>query len=577
MAQSSVTEKVRQASQNVVERLSWHTASRDQAGLARDLADGKDIGEIYPLGDATLVDEFLFFLEKIGITALLPALDPHRTQRATNVCFLSALLIYLLRVMLGLRFFWHIESVLLHSFTLMRLVGFNARQIREGTTLRGLKPSPADSQDSPVACDKPGPADPSLGRVRGPYCPESIAASVSAITAQALEALFNTTIRILADQRFFPKKVYALLDATEVESTERCEGRGKVTKEKAPELRARKGRIRKVLETVFGFKAWLVWDPQSRLPLAIRFATIEVADIDLAQQVLSQAIENLRGHAQIVSLAFDRGFLDGKFWWWLAQHNITFYTPAKTSLTVYTDAFSLVSAQPPAVREKQRFEGAGKNRRAITDRWEVVGLTGLTSAGFYGELGSGSHENRKNFVPHPINAVVVLDDPFLKNNPGAHPLVVLTNGPVHTPAAAFEVYDGYDARSEIENGLFREAKQAWFLERPPQNTLSGFRAHVYLTFLVMALTTAFRTWMEGYEKSAGEGTPTNPDVGIRKFREQVREENANHVIIFDDNRYALFEAYEIAILLGRRVLKPRGVPETITQQDILRKYGAPLE
>ena len=131
MAQSSVTEKVRQASQNVVERLSWHTASRDQAGLARDLADGKDIGEIYPLGDATLVDEFLFFLEKIGITALLPALDPHRTQRATNVCFLSALLIYLLRVMLGLRFFWHIESVLLHSFTLMRLVGFNARQIRD--------------------------------------------------------------------------------------------------------------------------------------------------------------------------------------------------------------------------------------------------------------------------------------------------------------------------------------------------------------------------------------------------------------------------------------------------------------
>ena len=139
------------------------------------------------------------------------------------------------------------------------------------------------------------------------------------------------------------------------------------------------------------------------------------------------------------------------------------------------------------------------------------------------------------------------------------------------------MYDGYDARSEIENGLFREAKQAWFLERPPQNTLSGFRAHVYLTFLVMALTTAFRTWMEGYEKSAGEGTPTNPDVGIRKFREQVREENANHVIIFDDNRYALFEAYEIAILLGRRVLKPRGLPETITQQDILRKYGAPLE
>lgn len=85
MAQVSRDELVRQASQNIVQRLSWHTASRDQAGLARELADGKDISEIYPLGDATLVDEFLFFLEKIGITALLPALDPHRTQRATKM------------------------------------------------------------------------------------------------------------------------------------------------------------------------------------------------------------------------------------------------------------------------------------------------------------------------------------------------------------------------------------------------------------------------------------------------------------------------------------------------------------
>jgi hypothetical protein len=576
VARDSRDDLVRQASNTVVERLSWHTASRDQAGIARELAEGKDISEIYPLGDATLVDEFLFFLEKIGVTALLPALDPHRTQRATNVSFLSALLIYLLRVMLGLRFFWHIGPVLLHSFTLMRLIGFNARQIREGTTLRGLKPAPADQQ-TPEACDKPGPADPSRGRVRGPYCPESIAASIRAITAEALEALFNATLRILAAHRFFPKKVRALLDATEVESTERCEGRGKVTQEKAPELRARRRRVRKVLETVFGFKAWLVWDPHSRLPLAIRFATIEVADVDFAQQVVAQAIENLRGHAQIVSLAFDRGFLDGRFWWWVEQQGIIFYTPAKTSLTVYTDALSLASAPQPTIREKQRFEGAGKNRRAVTDRWEVVGLTGLTSAGFYGELGSGSHENRKDFVPNPINAVVVLDDPLRKNNPAADRLVVLTNGPVHSPAAAFGVYDGYDARSEIENGLFREAKQAWFLERPAQNTIGGFRAHVYLTFLIMALTTAFRAWMEAHDKSAWERKPTDPDVGIRKFREMVREENANHVILFDEDRYALFEAYEIAILLGRRVLKPRGVPETITQEDILRKYGAARE
>ena len=59
-----------------------------------------------------------------------------------------------------------------------------------------------------------------------------------------------------------------------------------ITKEKAPELRRRKLRIRKVLETVFGFKIWVLWDPNSRLPLAMRFATIEVGDINYAREVI---------------------------------------------------------------------------------------------------------------------------------------------------------------------------------------------------------------------------------------------------------------------------------------------------
>jgi len=63
-------------------------------------------------------------------------------------------------------------------------------------------------------------------------------------------------------------------------------------------------------------------------------------------------------------------------------------------------------------------------------------------------------------VPNPINAVVVHRDPFTDNNPNADTLIILTNGPVDTP---IDVYDRYDARSEIENSLFREAKQAWFI------------------------------------------------------------------------------------------------------------------
>jgi hypothetical protein len=325
-----------------------------------------------------------------------------------------------------------------------------------------------------------------------------------------------------------------------------------------------------VVERVFGFKIWVVWDSQSTLPLAMRFATIEVHDTQLAREVVSQAITNLEGHARIVSLACDRGFLDGPFLWWLTTQDILFYIPAKSPLGVYKDALSLVDSGQRQVRERKRSTGAGKNKTTVLDRWDVVGLAGLTSAGFYGELGSGSHENHRDFVPNPLNAVVVLHDPYKENNPGSEILVILTNGPVDMPLKA---YDAYDDRSTIENGLFREAKQSWFIERPARNTATAFRAHVYLTLITMALACAFRTFMDAQDRLESEGKET----GIRKFREKVRQENGNKLIVFEEDRYAIFETYEFVILCGRTVLKPRGVPETITKEDILKKYRVLLE
>jgi hypothetical protein len=216
-------------------------------------------------------------------------------------------------------------------------------------------------------------------------------------------------------------------------------------------------------------------------------------------------------------------------------------------MEVYTDALSLAASGVHEVREKKRSIGYGKNKTTVVDRFEVAGLKGLTPAGFYGERGWGSHINRRDFTPNPLNAVVVLHDPYVENNPDSPTLIILTNAAVDYP---LKIYDG----SAIENGLFREAKQSWFIERPARNTERAFRTHAYLTILTMALTTAFRTWMDvqGERESEGE------DTGIRKFRGKVHQENGNKFIIFDDDRYAIFEAYEMFILCGRKVLKPGG-------------------
>ena len=553
------------ASQKITDRLAWCTAHKDQVGIAKDLADGKEIEEVYGLGEAGLFDEFFCFLSEFGIKDLLMKLEPKIKKRESNVNFSTVILTYLMRIVAGCPFFWNIESVLLQSQSLMRLVGFNARQVRQGTCQRGAHHTsiPAENQENP---DDHGSIN-----IRGPICPQFISTLIVAISASALERLFNKTISILASRSFFPKHILALLDSSEIQSTEQCEGCGKVTKEKAPELRRRKKRIRKVLETVFGFKIWVVWEPLSKLPLAMRFATIDVADITMAREIVQQAVANLGDKAGIVSLAFDRGFIDGPFMWWL--HNdmgITFYVPAKTNMNVYEDALSLIDSGIRETRERERSIGKGKNSATVTDRWDVVGIESLTSAGFYGEKGSGSHENRKDFIANPINAVVVLHDPYKENNPDSDTMVILTNGPVKKP---LDAYDGYDARSEIENPLFREAKQAWFIQRPAQNTKDAFRAHAYLTIITMALTTAFRTWMDQQDKMDEKGEET----GIRKFREKIRQENGNKFIVFDKDRYAIFEAYELIILCGRNVRLPRGLPESITKKDILFKYGALLE
>ena len=483
----SCMELFKRAAKNIAERLCWHTACRDQQGIAKDLAEGKDISEVYGLGEAGLFDEFFYFLDQLNIMKLLLKLEPTAWMRSSNIKFPSVILIYLMRIVAGLSFFWHIHPVLLRSQALMRLVGFNGVQIREGTCERGKHKRKTNGDETHKDSD-----------IRGPICPDSIATYIQSITASALEGLFNGVVSILAAHGFFPRKVHALLDSSDIESTERCEGCGRVKKQKAPELRRRKARIRKVMEIVFGFKVWIVWDPNSRLPLAMRFATIETPDIQFAWEVLQQAAANLGDHAKIVTVAIDRAFIDGTFLWRLNKDmEVTFYIPAKTNMQVYLDALALVSEGHIDSRERKRNVGAGKNKHTVIDRWEVAGIEGLTSAGFYGELGSGSHENRKDFVANPINAVVVLQDPYKDNNPNTDTLVILTNGSVQKP---IKVYDGYDARSEIENAVFREAKQAWFIKRPARNNAEAFRSHVYLTLITMALVTAFQTWMNKQEQ-----------------------------------------------------------------------------
>ena len=106
--------------------------------------------------------------------------------------------------------------------------------------------------------------------------------------------------------------------------------------------------------------------------------------------------------------------------------------------------------------ERKGSVGGDKNKGTATHRWEALGREDLAKAGFYGEFGSGSHENRNEFFPNPINGAVVSLDPCAQNNLDSDTMVILANASVHKPLT---VCNGYDACSDIENLTFRAPKQ----------------------------------------------------------------------------------------------------------------------
>jgi hypothetical protein len=119
-------------------------------------------------------------------------------------------------------------------------------------------------------------------------------------------------------------------------------------------------------------------------------------------------------------------------------------------------------------------------------------------------------------------------------------------------------YDLYDLRSLIENTLFRELKQGWFVGCFPKKTADAVRGHVFLTLTIFNLTNAYRT-------RAGQ------ELARRGIRRQRREwHNGHQVMVFAGEFYAIFDIEEVFILMGR----PPEICWRVNLAQVYRKYAA---
>jgi Transposase DDE domain len=531
--------------QNLAERLCWEVARRDDSRVARRLYRKQEIDGVYRLDEGAVLDDFFHFLQAVGVMALLEQSQGAAIQREM-IPFVQYVLLYGVKTLFGIESINALPSLLFSDEALMQLVGFNAQQVRQGICQRG-------------ATKRQG------KRAPGPMCPDTLAKNIVKWNLRDLEAVFNGSIRALAKAGVFGAKVTGIADGTDLETTVRYAGCGQVTR--PVRIEDKQGRVHEIEVTVYGWKVLLLIDAATKIPLAVKVGKIHEHEALWTRALVTQARRNLAGAGRLHKVIVDKGCLDGSTLWWLNQHGVTFVVPAKANMAVVADARAqAVASEDLAVARRVHTVRHGQGRTAWTERLEteVVGITGLTSYDQYGTPEHGRQHNRRDFQPHPINAVVVRKWQGKDYGPGGK-TVFLTNASVAKPLQPF---DDYDNRSLIENCCIKEAKQQWDLDHPPQKSERAVRVHVMFTLLMFALATAYRLQCE---REAMGGDP----VGWRRWRRQLLEQTRDKVIVFAQGYYGIFYLAEYSLLLGVQL---KDVPPDIGgRHQVLAKHGLPAQ
>ena len=568
MGYQQTSEEVRR---NFIDRLDWQTGERDDASAARAIHEGQEVDAVYGLDEAGLLDEFYHFLQVIGVLCLIEGMQLAGVQRVL-IPVVQFVLLYMLKALFGIDSMNALPQLLFSNVALMSLIGFNAYQVANGFTRRGDDRRRNKSK-------------------QGPLTPQCLAQNICKLTVEQMEGFFNGVVRLIVAMGFLRGNLTVALDGSRLPTTKKYEGRGCLKVEKEVKEKGT-GNMVKVVKYIFGWKVLVLIEVRTRLPLAAKVVKIEEYEGRWLVPLLKKAQANLREKARIVKVVVDRGYLDGEDLWQVDQMGIIFVIVAKSGMAIREDAKAL--ARDGQVVERVQIVRHGHGRKATTEelKTRVVGIEGLTTYDDYGSEEHTRQKNRKDFEGNAINAVAVLT--WQNREQGSKGPVYLTNGPVKDP---FVVFDDYDWRSVIENGIFKEGKHPWHLGHSPQKNEAGVTVHCFFTLAVMALCTAFRLWkaqgapesrVEGKGRSKAEneaesvrrtpdsfGEPAGIDVlggeGTERWRRRLKKENRDKVIVFVGENYGIFHVAEFSILGGLRI---KDIPQQLgSRQAILARYG----
>ncbi|HVB25110.1 MAG TPA: transposase [Ktedonobacteraceae bacterium] len=537
----------------VQDRLNWKLAWRDDTKVAQGLYAGEEIEEMHELSDAGLLDEFFVFLEEVGMMQAFEQLRLPGVKRVL-VPTVQFVLLYLLKVLFGGQSMHELPRVLFSNLGLMELIGLNAHQCEHGLTTRG------DAQRT-------------TKKKQGPLTAQCLANNISKLGEQEMEYLFNQMVSLLAQRGLFSGKLVVALDGSKLPTPKSYAGCGKLKQTRSVKVKGQKEAATEEYY-VYGWKVLVLIEVQTRLPLAMKLVKIQEYEGKWLVPLLEQAQQNLGEQAQIETIVIDRGYLDGEDLWRVHQKGVFFVICGKSTMAVTQDAQGLAKSERASERDRIVRHGHGKTATEQRVRTVVVGVEALTSYDQYGDAAHTQHAHRSDYVGQPINAVVVRKwENRVPQNGGT---VYLTNADVRNP---FHIFDTYDWRSVIENGIFKEGKHPWHLLNFPKRTEAAVVVHCFFTLLVMALCTAFRLWQAKVATTAIPATEAAPSLssallggeGTARWRQRLREENRDKIIVFVGHAYGIFHLAEFALLTH---LPLRRLPSALgSPQAVLHRFG----
>jgi hypothetical protein len=400
-----------------------------------------------------------------------------------------------------------------------------------------------------------------------------LADNISKLSREQMESLFNQMVQCVVGCGLLDGERLVALDGSKLETPKTYAGCGKLKQTRSVKVKGQKERATEEYY-VYGWKVLVLIDVHTRLPLAMKVVKIQEYEGGFLVPLLEQAQRNLGTHGRIRTIVIDRGYLDGEDLWQVHKLGVLFVVVGKANMVVTQDAQALAKRERVQVRERVVRHGHGKTATEERLRTELVGIEGLTTYDSYGAPEHTQYAHRRDYEGQPINAVVLRR--WDNRIPATDGTVYLTNAPV---SDAFVVFDTYDWRSVIENGIFKEGKYPWHLGKFPKKSEAAVVVHCHLTLLVMGLCTAFRLWQVQSAAGPTLETQTRPSVstallggeGTARWRLRLKEENRDKVIVFVADAYGIFHLAELAILSGLRLHR---LPSHLgSRQQILQHYG----